>query len=356
MDYSSIEKLLKYAGDDEEIKQLAGSILDNADKAARIVDTTLNKRAADTTHLKVINAESEKELVSAINPESVGIVLSGGGAKGAYQIGVWKALKEKNAFNIAAVSGSSVGALNGALMAALEENEAETIWTSLKEEDFLTDIPDDSKIQFSRDGLTKIINDSKVYSRIDNSKMLCVVTCFNASTGFPEHHLINNYSDNDIVDALLASSAIPIIYDSQTFKDAKYYDGGFPLLGSNTPISPLYSLGIRKFVVIHLRTFNTFKNKKTEIMLNRKILGESFYEGADFVHIFPSEGLGDLMTGTLNFDADYLKNTLELGYKDGIKIADQVKLMALDSPVETERHYANGKYFRSYEEMISLNI
>ena len=41
------------------------------------------------------------------------IVLSGGGAKGAYQIGVWKALR-KLKLNYSIVTGTSVGALNGA--------------------------------------------------------------------------------------------------------------------------------------------------------------------------------------------------------------------------------------------------
>ena len=41
-----------------------------------------------------------------------GVVLCGGGAKGAYQIGVWKALKKLN-FNPDVVTGTSVGALNG---------------------------------------------------------------------------------------------------------------------------------------------------------------------------------------------------------------------------------------------------
>ena len=44
-----------------------------------------------------------------------GIVLEGGGARGAYQIGAWKALKEAGV-KIKGIAGTSVGALNGALM------------------------------------------------------------------------------------------------------------------------------------------------------------------------------------------------------------------------------------------------
>ena len=49
--------------------------------------------------------------------KKIGLVLSGGGAKGAYQIGVLKALAEQN-ISIDAVAGTSIGALNGAIVAA----------------------------------------------------------------------------------------------------------------------------------------------------------------------------------------------------------------------------------------------
>lgn len=44
-----------------------------------------------------------------------GLVFDGGGARGAYQIGAWKALEEAGV-KIQAVAGTSVGALNGALV------------------------------------------------------------------------------------------------------------------------------------------------------------------------------------------------------------------------------------------------
>jgi NTE family protein len=44
-----------------------------------------------------------------------GIILEGGGARGAYQVGVWKALR-KLGIDYCGVAGTSVGALNGAMM------------------------------------------------------------------------------------------------------------------------------------------------------------------------------------------------------------------------------------------------
>ena len=48
----------------------------------------------------------------------IGLVLSGGGGKGAYELGVWKALKELNLNKyISVFSGTSIGAFNAALFA-----------------------------------------------------------------------------------------------------------------------------------------------------------------------------------------------------------------------------------------------
>ena len=58
------------------------------------------------------------------NTSKVGLVLSGGGAKGAYQVGILRYLAEAG-MSIDAVSGASIGALNGAIIAnAKNLNEA----------------------------------------------------------------------------------------------------------------------------------------------------------------------------------------------------------------------------------------
>ncbi len=68
-------------------------------------------------------------IVTALFAEGFGLVLSGGGAKGAYEVGVWKALEEYGiSDDIKVISGSSVGALNAALFACSDVGEAETLW------------------------------------------------------------------------------------------------------------------------------------------------------------------------------------------------------------------------------------
>ena len=60
-----------------------------------------------------------------------GLVLEGGGAKGAYQIGAWKALREEGV-KIKGISGVSVGALNGALICMDDFERAEEIWKNIE--------------------------------------------------------------------------------------------------------------------------------------------------------------------------------------------------------------------------------
>ncbi|MBR5578569.1 MAG: patatin-like phospholipase family protein, partial [Lachnospiraceae bacterium] len=64
--------------------------------------------------------------------EKWGLCLAGGGGKGAYEIGVWKALAEEDSIKFKAVSGASVGALNAALFATMQVSEAEEIWKKIK--------------------------------------------------------------------------------------------------------------------------------------------------------------------------------------------------------------------------------
>lgn len=59
----------------------------------------------------------------------IGLVLAGGGAKGAFQIGVLQAMEEEGLLPyVTAVSGTSVGALNAALLLNLDIEEIRRVW------------------------------------------------------------------------------------------------------------------------------------------------------------------------------------------------------------------------------------
>jgi predicted acylesterase/phospholipase RssA len=65
-----------------------------------------------------------------IKNRKLGLALSAGGAKGAYQLGFWKAFLE-NGLTFGAVSGSSIGALNGALICQGDWNAAYKLWREI---------------------------------------------------------------------------------------------------------------------------------------------------------------------------------------------------------------------------------
>ena len=70
--------------------------------------------------------------------EKTGLVLGGGGAKGSYQMGAWKAFRELDlSFDL--IVGTSIGALNGALMAAQDFDGADRLWNTIEDKQIFPD-------------------------------------------------------------------------------------------------------------------------------------------------------------------------------------------------------------------------
>ena len=138
-----------------------------------------------------------------------GLVFSGGGAKGAYEIGVWKYLHEFGLDRyVRAISGTSVGALNAALFLGSSYENAEAMWRKIGVRDVLT-----SKTSllgdylFSREGIIEMIDDSVNFDLIQKSNIPCIVTCYKSTTFEIERFRLNAYPRKDAISLLLASSA-----------------------------------------------------------------------------------------------------------------------------------------------------
>lgn len=67
------------------------------------------------------------------------LVLAGGGAKGSYQVGVWRALQELQ-WTPGIITGASVGTLNGCMFASGKADEVEQLWRTMESHDVL-DVP-----------------------------------------------------------------------------------------------------------------------------------------------------------------------------------------------------------------------
>ena len=65
----------------------------------------------------------------------LGIALEGGGAKGAFHIGVVQACMECGLWPPAAIGGTSIGAINGAMLAQGDFHKARELWLTLSGSD-----------------------------------------------------------------------------------------------------------------------------------------------------------------------------------------------------------------------------
>ncbi|MCM1467170.1 MAG: patatin-like phospholipase family protein [Alistipes sp.] len=237
-----------------------------------------------------------------------GLVLSGGGGKGAYQIGAFKALREAGLNDlVTAVAGTSVGALNMCLFNYDDGLVGEDIWNHISPSQFVEpdlELLDGKEGLVSREGLTDIIEGYIDLNKIRNNPLDLYATVSEYDSegrGKPKARYLklNGKSDEEIKQILLITSAMPIIYEPIVVNGLVYRDGG---AADNLPIKPLYDMGIRQFIVILL-------SKNTQVPTER-------FPGAEFLIIRPSKDLGDTVTGTLDFTAKGSKERMELGYLD----------------------------------------
>ena len=253
------------------------------------------------------------------------LILAGGGGKGAYEIGVWKAMKELGIDKkIQAVSGASVGGLNGALFVQGDYDRAERIWLTLTAEKILPpgniNLMEELKAfaekgpimdiesmikegMFSRDGLIQIIRQELNVNKIADRQIPCYLACYNVTENMMDYINLTGMKPNDMETILLATSALPGIFGPVRFGKSLYLDGG---LKDNVPVRPLYHAGYRDFLVVHLS--------------RRSIIDEMDFPGASILQIIPSQDQGDFVTGTLDFSADGARRRIEQGYLDAKEI------------------------------------
>ncbi len=248
--------------------------------------------------------------------QGVGLVLDGGGGKGAYQLGVIKALSENGLLDdVTMVSGASIGAVNAMLFAMEDIDLMYRAWSDIKllsVFDFDADTLSRGKLYFSRDEMVKLIHNYIDFKKLKESRY-DIYTALARVNGTVEHALVNsdytaeyrrlNDYDEEIVKKLvLASSAMPIVYEPVEINGFLYRDGG---LVDNSPIQPLYDAGIRQFIVIGMK--------------HGKELNTDKWPDAHFITLYPSCDLGEVLTGTLNFDKRAIEFRQLLGYKDGLR-------------------------------------
>ena len=162
--------------------------------------------------------------------KSVGIVLSGGGARGAAHLGVLQALGELNV-KVAAVSGVSAGAIIGALYTA--GHAPLDILAALKGRSYfgLSDIAWLKPGIFSAASLRKALSELIGADDFGQLKIPLFVT----ATDMVSQKSIT-FSSGKLFDVVIGSSSVPLVFQSVMFEQYELLDGG---MLNNFPVEPL---------------------------------------------------------------------------------------------------------------------
>lgn len=253
-----------------------------------------------------------------------GLVLEGGGTKGAYQIGAYEALRDLG-IKITGIAGTSIGALNGAFIAQGDFESMKDIWVNYDYKSFMN-IDEDTYERYKniemkaknlhdvvdlmnkarkkqgiditplRKLLEEKINEDKIRkSNIDFG----ITTAYWDGKIFPQLLYVEDIPRGRLVDYLIASASLPI-FDLDKLDDKLYLDGMF---SDNIPINMLAQRGYDDIVVIRL----------VDDFLGKRIINK--YNNLNLKVIVPSQSLG----GSLNKDKDHMESNIKLGYLDTMK-------------------------------------
>ncbi len=253
-----------------------------------------------------------------------GLVLEGGGTKGAYQIGAYRALTDLG-IQFTGIAGTSIGALNGALIAQGDFDAMEDIWVNYDYKSFMN-IDEDTYERYKNiemktknfHDVVELINKARknqgidisplrklLEEKIDEEKIRKSNIDFGITTAywdgriFPKLLYTDDIPEGRLVDYLIASASLPI-FQLDKLDDKLYLDGMF---SDNIPINMLAQKGYNDIVVIRL--VDDFLGK---MIINR-------YQDLNLKVIVPSQDLG----GSLNKDKDHIETNIKLGYLDTMK-------------------------------------
>ena len=250
-----------------------------------------------------------------MNKKEYGLVLAGGGTKGAYQVGVWKALQELQ-INVKAIAGASIGALNGALFLQNDLNSTIKMYEQIKIDNIMkVNGVDANKNIFDLSNIFNLAADFTKQKGIDNTPLREMIRqyidmdkLYNSDIDFglvtysvknktPLQKFKNEIPKEQMEDYLLASSCFPI-FKPQNLNGEEYFDGG---LYDNTPSNMLIEKGYKNIIIADI----------AGIGFSKKSVNKDVYVKV----ISPSEDLG----GTFEFNHERIVNNIKLGYLDTMR-------------------------------------
>lgn len=256
-----------------------------------------------------------------------GLVLEGGGGRGAYQMGACKAIKEMG-FDVSMVAGTSVGALNGAMVVQGEIDRAFDIWYNLSPSRVIqftgNELANYVDNRFRPEALRQFVAGIKrviaeggldispleklVKSVLDEDRIRKSPIGFGVVTvDLTGRKAVEIYKDEIpsglLIDYVIASASFPVF--KRTIIDGRAYIDG--ALYNVLPINLVSSKGYKDIIV--LRTYG--------IGMKRRVNTDSL----NIISISPSESLGS----TLDFSNATARRNLRTGYNDAVNVLKKLK-------------------------------
>ncbi|MDR2898265.1 MAG: patatin-like phospholipase family protein [Spirochaetaceae bacterium] len=281
----------------------------------------------------------------------IGIVFGGGGGRGAYQVGVWKAIRDAGLeSSFSAVSGCSVGALTAVMFAQGDYESLYEIWSNLKRETVLfprRNIPSlpkavkavDKRMQPRRSlsfgmwswlGLLETMMRYCDFDKLksNSTELYTAVTGIMNKRNRPEHlkaffKFFRNEqfgtpryitkgelsSAEELYAALIASCAMPGVYPAMLIDGVSCYDGG---LWEVHPIQPLADAGYTDILVVTL-----YDREPANVAAFRQA-------GCNISVVRPEKSFGSFKDATLDFDGSHFDYKFNLGYADALPVAESM--------------------------------
>lgn len=228
------------------------------------------------------------------------LVLGGGGARGAYEIGVWQALRELG-IPIHIVTGTSVGAINGALIAQDAFELSVKLWkeleTSMVFDMGIKDILANNGLDNGK--LKELLNQYIDETIIRKSSVEYGLVTMELPSLTPKFFMKEQIPEGMLVDYILASSALFPAMKSYEINSLRYVDGGYT---DNLPVGLALDHGATHVIAVDLDVFAIIRKQRIK--------------DADFLRIIEcSWDLGNILI----FDKSNSKRIMRLGYLDTLK-------------------------------------
>lgn len=236
------------------------------------------------------------------------LVLSGGGARGAYEAGVWQALTELGV-KIDIITGTSVGAINAAMVAQGELELACSLWKEM-ETHMVFDVPEDSQpFDYAKEivfhhgagtsGLKSILEKYILEENVRKSPMEFGITAVSLPDFKPHLLYKEDIKQGKLIDYIMASaSAFPAIH-SYPIDGVEYIDGGY---ADVLPVDMALAKGATHVIAVNLRGYGKIDQDAVDAVPHLTWIESPWELGLQFV-----------------FDVDNAKRLLKLGYLDTLK-------------------------------------